>query len=273
MQVFRTALGRLATAAVLGGLLAGCAGVAITGAPDVNRTSFGDKKRYAVVTIASHKEFTGERALFDAFRSADNVAGANSQPIIDKLAPRIVGTLGHSTQFTLLPESRVLGNRAYKAAQEDPRMTKVAMFTSEFNVAQGYRYFSEPQKYGRLAQDLGVDGVIAVQVHFGISSGTAGTSIRGIPLGRKTYSATATAAAVAYNQKGEVVWKDTTTKEADPDDTRAIIMIDSSAFTGADFQRLQPSAVEIGAKAVEVLLARFEDTMAGKSVDRLQFAK
>ncbi|GAC1529658.1 MAG: hypothetical protein NVS2B4_08110 [Ramlibacter sp.] len=85
--------GRVAFLAALSGLLAGCAGAAITGATDVDKASFGEKKRFAVVTIASNKEFSGERALFDTFRSADNVAGANSQPIIDKLASRIVGTL------------------------------------------------------------------------------------------------------------------------------------------------------------------------------------
>ncbi|GAC1529663.1 MAG: hypothetical protein NVS2B4_08120 [Ramlibacter sp.] len=152
-------------------------------------------------------------------------------------------------------------------------MVKVAFISSDLNVAHGYRYFSEPQKYARLAQDLGVDGVIAVQVHFGVSASGMGTVIKGISLGRKTYSASATASAIAYNQKGEVVWKDTTSKKADPDDTKAIVVLDTSAFTGADFQKMQPSAVEIGAKAVDILLARFEDTMAGRSVNRLQSVK
>ena len=272
MHPKRTTLRHLAILALLPALLAGC-GTNITGAADVDKSAFAEKKRFAVVTIASHKDFVGERGILDTFKNSENVPGANSQPIIDKLAPRIIGTLGHSTRFTLVPESRVLPNRAYRAEQEDPRMVKVAFLSTELNVAHGYRYFSEPQKYARLARELGVDGVIAVQVHFSISAGTMGMAIKGISLGRKTYSASATASAVAYNQKGDVVWKDSTTKEADPDDTRALVMLDTSAFTGADFQKLQPSAVDIGAKAVEVLLARFEDTMAGRSVDRMQFLK
>jgi hypothetical protein len=36
---------------------------------------------------------------------------------------------------------------------------------------------------------------------------------------------------------------------------------------------MQPSAIEMGGKAVEVLLARFDDTMAGRQVERVQSVK
>jgi hypothetical protein len=81
------------------------------------------------------------------------------------------------------------------------------------------------------------------------------------------------ASAVAYNQKGEVVWKDSTQKEADPADTKAVVILDTSVFTGADFFKLQPSAVEIGGQAVDVLLSRLDDSLAGRSVDRVQWTK
>ena len=184
-----------------------------------------------------------------------------------------MSTLGQTRNFILVPESRVLGNRAYKMAAEDPRQQGAAIFTVDMNVAQGYRYFSEPQKYAKLAQDLGVDGVIAVYVHFGVSATNMGGAIKGIALGAKRYSTTASASAIAYNQKGEVVWKDQTHKEADPEDTRAVVVLDTSMFTGADFVKLQPSAVEIGGKAVEVLISRLDDTIAGRSVDRVQWTK
>lgn len=260
---------RIAILALAAGALAGC-GTVITGATDVDKSAFGEKKKFAIVTIASMKTFSGERSLFDAFKSADDVAGANTQAMIDKLAPRIVGTLGHSTQYSLVPENRVLSHRAYRAASEDARVVKVAMFSSDMNVAHGYRYFAEPQKYARLAQELGVDGVIAVQVNFGVSAGAGALGLSGLAFGRKTYSASAAASAVAYNRKGEVVWKDTTVKEAEPGDTRAIVVIDTSGFTGADLVKLQPSAIEMGARAIEVLLARFDDTMAGRPVERIQ---
>ena len=264
---------RLGAAALLAALLAGCAAPVITGGADVEKTAFGERKRFAIVTIASNRNFSGERALLDTFKSPDNVPGANSQPIIDRLSPRIVSTLGQTRNFLLVPEARVLGNRAYKTAAEDPRQQGAAIFSIDLNVAQGYRYFSEPQKYAKLAQDLGVDGVIAVYVHFSVSALDMGGNIRGIALGAKRYSTSASASAIAYNQKGEVIWKDTTHKEADPADTRAVVVLDTSMFTGADFLKLQPSAVEIGGKAIEVLLARLDDTIAGRPVDRVQWTK
>ena len=264
---------RLGAAALLAALLAGCAAPVITGGADVEKTAFGERKRFAIVTIASNRNFSGERALLDTFKSPDNVPGANSQPIIDRLSPRIVSALGQTRNFLLVPEARVLGNRAYKTAAEDPRQQGAAIFSIDLNVAQGYRYFSEPQKYAKLAQDLGVDGVIAVYVHFSVSALDMGGNIRGIALGAKRYSTSASASAIAYNQKGEVIWKDTTHKEADPADTRAVVVLDTSMFTGADFLKLQPSAVEIGGKAIEVLLARLDDTIAGRPVDRVQWTK
>ena len=272
MSIIHSIPRRLAVLALAIGALAGC-GTVVTGATDVDKAAFGQKKRFAIVTIASLKNFSGERSIFQAFKNPDDIEGANTQPMIDKLAPRIVAALGHSSQFALVPEGRVLSHRAYRATAEDPKSVRVAMFTADMNVAHGYRYFSEPQKYATLAQELGVDGVIAVQVHFNVSAGDMGMGIRGMSFGRKTYSASATASAVAYNQKGEIVWKDTTTKEAEPGDARAIVVVDTTGFTGSDFVKMQPSAIEMGAKAVEVLLARFDDTMAGRQVDRVQSVK
>lgn len=271
MRTYRTCY--LFLALILGYLVSGCAPMAITGAPDLDKTAFGAKKKFAVVSIASMKTFQGERSIADTFKSADSVAGANTQPLINKLNSRIINTLAKSGQFTLVPESRVLTNRAYRGAAEDARTVKVLFMSEDMNVANNYRYFSEPQKFAKLAQDLGVDGVIGITVNFGISTGGGRFSINGLSLGKKSYSATATISAVAYNQKGEVIWKDSTIKEADPDDSKAIIIIDTSAFTGADFEKMHPSAVEIGGKAVDVLLARFDDTMAGKKVDRVQSVK
>lgn len=253
--------------------VAGCAPMAVTGAPDLDKTAFGAKKKFAVVSIAALKTFQGERALGDGFKSADDVPGANTQPLIDKLEPKIIHALSHSGHFYLLPESRVLHSRAYKQITEDEKVTKVLFITADMNVARNYKYISDPQKYAKLAKDLGVDGVIGITMNFGISSGGSRFGINGLNFGKKTYSATAGISAVAYNQNGEIVWKDSTIKEAEPDDSKAIIVIDTGAFTGADFEKMQPSAVVIGGKAVDVLLARFDDALAGKTVESVQSMK
>jgi hypothetical protein len=265
--------GKLLIATLLGWLLAGCAPMAITGAPDVNKAAFGAKKRFAVVSIASLKTFQGERSMADTFKSADQVAGANTQPLLNKLQPKIIKALDKAPQFTLVPESRVLTHRAYRSLAEDERSMKVLFITADMNVAHNYRYFSEPQKYAKLAKDLGVDGVIGVTVTFSIRSGGGGVNINGLSFGKKSYSAVATVGAVAYNQQGEVIWKDSAVREAEPGDSKAVIVIDTTAFTGADFEKFHPSAVEIGAKAVDMLMARFDDTMAGKEVSSFQSYK
>lgn len=263
----------LILAIVFGLSLAGCATRVITGATDVDRTAFGAKKRFALVSVASHKTFQGEKGLTQLFKDTDNIAGANTQPLINSLRPKIVSALGASKNFMLLPVSRVLTTSSYKNLTDDPRVVKVLVFTTEINVANNYKYVSDAEKFAKLARDLKVDGVIGITVNFPVSAGSGGLGIYGLSFGRKSYSAMAMASAIAYNANGDVIWKDSTTKEAEPGDTKAIIAVDTTGFTGTDFEKLHPSAVEIGGKAVDVLLARFDDTMAGKTVDRIQSVK
>lgn len=141
------------------------------------------------------------------------------------------------------------------------------------NAANRYKYISDEKKFAKLAKDLGVDGVIGITMNFSVSSGGGSVNVMGLSLGKKNYSAIATISAVAYNKNGTVVWKDSTMKEAEPGDTKAIILIDTSNMTDTNFETLHPSAIEIGGKAVDVLLARFDDTMAGKETSMFQSVK
>lgn len=52
----------LALTIIIGLLLSGCAQMTLTGAADVDKKSFGAKKKFAVVSIASLKTFRGNRA-------------------------------------------------------------------------------------------------------------------------------------------------------------------------------------------------------------------
>lgn len=271
MRTFRVY--SLAFTIVIGLLLSGCAQMLITGAADVDKKSFGAKKKFAVVSIASFKTFRGEQGLGQMFTSNDAIPGMNTQPIINKLDPKIMRTLGNSRHFTLMPENTVLTSKAYKSFTEDERVMKVLFMSETMNVANNYKYVSDEKKYAKLARDLGVDGVIGITMNFMITTGGGKLNVMGLSLGKKSYSATASISAVAYNKNGEVVWKDSTMKEAEPDDTKAIILIDTSNITDTNFEKLHPSAVEIGGKAVDVLLARFNDTMAGKEVSSFQSVK
>jgi len=271
MRIFRTY--KLALIAIIGLLLSGCAQIAVTGSADVDKAAFGARKKFAVVSIASIKNFKGDQGLGQMFTKNKNIPGMNTQPVINKLDQKIIHTLSSSKYITLLPEHKVLSSRAYRHTAEDDRTMKVLFMTETMDVANHYKYFSDKEKYARLARELHVDGVIGITMTFIISSGKGYVSVMGLSLGKKSYSAEASITAIAYNKKGEVIWKDSTLKEAEPGDTKAIVLIDTTDITDTDFVKFHPSAVDIGGKAVDVLLARFDDTMAGKKTSMFQSVK
>lgn len=207
------------------------------------------------------------------FKSADAIPGANTQPVINKLNPKIIRSLGSTKHFTLMPENTVLTSKTYKTLDEDEKVTYELFMSDKINVANKYKYVSDEQTYAELAKDLDVDGVIGITMHYAISPGKRGVSRMGLSLGKQSYSVMASISVVAYNRNRVVIWKDSTIVWADPDDTKAIILIDTSVMTSADFAKLHPSALEIGEKAVDVLLARFDNMMAGNKVSRMQRIK
>ena len=259
--------------AIIGLMVSGCAQMSITGSADVDKKAFGAKKKFAVVSIASLKTFRGEQGLGQMFTNNDNIPGMNTQPIINQLDQKIIRTLGSSKYFILLPEHTVLTSRAYRNTAEDERVMKVLFISDTMNPANHYKYISDEKKFAKLARDLGVDGVIGITMSFTISEGGGKFYLGPLSLGKKSYSAMASISAIAYNKKGEIIWKDSTTKEAEPGDTKAIVLIDTSSMTDTNFEKLHPGAIEIGGKAVDVLLARFDDTMAGKETSMFQSVK
>jgi hypothetical protein len=271
MQTYRVY--GLALTIIIGLLVSGCAPMTITGSADVDKKSFGAKKKFAVVSIASMKTFRGEQGMGQMFTNNDNIPGMITQPIINKLDAKIIHSLGGSKYFSLVPENTVLTSKAYKNLAEDDKVMKLLFMSETMNVANNYKYVSDEKMFAQLVKDLGVDGVIGITMNFTVSSGGGKLSVMGLSLGKKSYSATAAITAIAYNKKGEVIWKDSTIKEADPEDTKAIVLIDSSSMNDTNFEKLHPSAIEIGGKAVEVLLARLDDTMAGRDVSSFQSVK
>jgi hypothetical protein len=253
--------------------MSGCAPVAITGKVKAQQDAFGAKKELAVVTIASVKELHGEKGVTQLFKKTDDIPGANTQPILDQLRPEIIKTLRKSKHFNLVPESRVLNSKAYKRAAEDERRQKVLYKNIDLNVAKNYKYFSEPEKLAQLAKDLKVDGVITIVMNFSISSGKSWLSVAGVTVGKKEYSVVASISALTYDREGELIWKDTAIKQAEPGDKKAIVLLDLTDLTKTNFEKLHPSAVTIGGEAVNVLLARFNDSVEGRRVSRFQRLK
>lgn len=254
-------------------VVSGCAPTAITGRAKVQQDSFGGKKKFAVVTIAATKKFYGEKGLTQMFKKTENIKGGDTQPIIDELSPKVIKTLSQSEHFKLVPESRVLKSKAYRELEEDERVQKVLFMSQPINTAKGYKYISDPEKLAKLANELKVDGVITILMSFSIQSGKTFITVAGVSAGKKSYSSVASVNAIAYDRNGKVIWKDSTVKEAEPGDKKAIVLLDVTDITNTRFEKLHPSAVRMGEKAVGVLLARFTSTMEGKKVSFIQRMK
>lgn len=252
-------------------MFSGCAQMSITGSADVDKKAFGAKKRFAVVSISSMKTFQGEQSISQQFTNNDKIAGTNTQPILNKLSPKIIKALDKSRHFALVPEETVFASKAYKNIAEDDKSFKILFVPVSMNTANNYKYLSltDEKKLTKLAKDLGVDGVIGIQMNFSIVS--SGWHVAGF--GKKSYSSTVGITAIAFNKDGMVIWKDSTMKEAEPGDTKSIILINPNTFNDTNFEQFHPSAVEIGSKAIDVLLARFDDTMAGKETSMFQSVK
>ncbi len=266
-------LSTLFLTAVMALSLGACAPMVITGGADVQKTAFGPKKRFAVVSIASTKTITAEKGITQLFKKTDEIPGADTQPLINALKPKVIKSLSRDKNITLVSERKVLNSRAYKKMNEDERKFQVLFASDEINVAKHYKYFSNPEKYAQLARELKVDGVIGITMGFAITSDKAGLSVNGLSFGRKAYRPVATITAVAYDRNGELIWKDSTVKQAEPGDTKAIFLFDFSDMTATNYEKMHPKAIEIGGEAVEVLLSRLDDTLSGKGTSSIQSMK
>ncbi|MEE9543172.1 MAG: hypothetical protein V3V95_05265 [Thermodesulfobacteriota bacterium] len=245
----------------------------ITGKTKTDKKAFGAQKRYAVVTIASIKDFYGEKGLSQTFKKRDDIPGTNTQPLIDKLSAEVIKTFKGSEHFTLVPESEVLNSKAYKNAKEDDREKKILLFKAKINTAKKYKYFSDPEKLAQLAKDLKVDGVITILINFSITTGKTWISVAGLSVGKKEYSVMTTVGTLAYNQKGKRVLKDTTVRQAEPGDKKAIILIDLTDVTKTDFKKFHPSALTIGTRAIGDMHTRVTNSIEGKRASMFQRVK
>lgn len=267
------AVGKAVLALVAVFSVSGCATVSITGSADVDKAAFASGKKYAIVSVASIKTFQGEKGMVNMFKSMEDIPGTNTQPIVDKFSYKAANVLAKSRHFTLVPERTLLSSKAYKNLVEDEKVMKVMFMSLDMNKSSNYKYISDEKKYAQLAKELGVDGVIGLTLNFTVVTGKGSLNINGISFGKKSYSAMTSVSVVAYDKNGKTVWKDSTVKEAEPGDSKAIIVFDTSDITGASFEKFHPSALEMAEKGMETLYARLDETMAGKSASMFQSVK
>jgi hypothetical protein len=255
--------------------------MAITGRADVDQQSFTKEKKYALVTISAAKKFSGEKGLFQMFKDNENIKGINTQPVVDELVPVIRRKLAQTGYFTSVPMKTIVNSPSYQLLAEDEKVRSAGIFSTELNVGDGYKYLADEQKLSRLARDLYVDGVICVNMAFSVVAmksalGLAASNLLGgLPLsvGEKEYASSVAMSLTAYDTAGNLIWEDSTVKQAEPGDEKAIVLMDLSDLTDTNFEKMHPSAVLIGSYATDILIERFQSTMEGKKTSIFQKTK
>ncbi len=260
--------------------VSGCS-MAMTGRAKVDQEAFKKEEKYALVTIAATKEFSGEQGFFQMFKDNEDVQGIDTQPVIDELVPVVRAKLAQTGYFTSVPMRVIVNSDPYKQLDEDEKISKMGLFKTDLNVARGYKYLADKKKLASLAKELNVDGVICVNMGFSVVamksslSAAASSLMGGIPLtvGEKEYASNVTVSLVAYDADGNLLWEDTSIKQAEPGDEKAIVLLDISDLTETNFEKMHPSAVLVAGYAVDVLVKRFQDTMEGKKTSIFQQIK
>jgi hypothetical protein len=233
------------------------------------------------VTISAAKEFSGEKGFFQMFEDDENIRGINTQPVVDDLVPVIRKKLAQTGYFTSVPMKKIVNSSSYKLLEEDEKVQSAGIFSTELNVGNGYKYLADEQKLSQLARDLEVDGVICVNMAFSVVamksslSLAASNSLGGLPLsvGEKEYASSVSMTLTAYDADGNMIWEDSTAKQAEPGDEKAIVLMDLSDLTDTNFEKMHPSAVLIGSYATDILVERFQSTMEGEKTSIFQKTK
>ncbi len=236
-------------------MVMGCAIIISPGAK-IDADSFGKTKKCAIVTIMGTKKLNAQKGFLQLFMK---VPEQNTQPILDKLRPEVIKAFRKSKYLKVKSEKRVLNSKAYRNLKADEPVQKILFMDIELNTAKGYKFISDPQKLARLAKDLNVDGVIVVGMNFSVSSGIAG----GFGIGVKRFKVVTAVSAMAYDSKGNLVWKDAVHKSSELADSQLAVLAD---VRSVDFHKLKPYAFKAGKEGLNVLVDRLDDGLEGKRV-------
>lgn len=217
--------------------LAGCAGSSGPFEP----TAFGPDRTYAIVSVHAHRQILGDSpetltGMFGALASDDAGYLAESNPVLQESAPKIVDEFGRADSYHLMPARQVLSHPAYNAMRSDTQPDRRV-------VADGYKYFENQARLGQLATDMGVDGVAVVGIRYGFKFD--GMNFAGLVASGNTVPEI-TMDVTFYDRAGRVVWQD---------DIYFVASDGPPAAHGdsADFDLLHPYLVEAGKRTAESL--------------------
>ena len=225
-------------------------GCLITPPTVVKKEAFDGKKRYALLTVMAPDTISkmGERnntSLAGLIKSASAESGYSndSAQIFEKSYPVAIKLLDRSPHFTLFSGHPLHTNATYKRLKgnEPP-----SFLGYTFNLAKGYKYFSDEKEYAEIINSLGVDGAISLSISYMFAN--SGFNLGLIEAGKQRAVVTITANAIDRN--GKVVWRDTVQQTSE--DYIGIIA------GSANFKELEPLFEEAVTTGMKKVMENFE---------------
>ncbi len=213
--------------------------------------AFGKKKRFAVVTIVSSPKISGNSgnsSITGMVKAVGKKSGysADANKIFKASVPIVMRELKKSRHFTLVPESKIIRSKRYKALEGDPPK----ILWAKMLVAKGYKYFGKA-KFKNMAKELRVDGAINVSLNYGY--GFSGVNIAGA-VSAGYHKAQVLLTINAVDRDGNIVWRETVNITSD----KKLPAIGESV----NFTKLRPLLMQATRKAAKELVKRLDKNMA-----------
>ena len=227
----------------------------------VKPEAFGTKKKLAIVSIAGPTHFNaGSKTTKEFFTGYDE--SNNTQPILDKMKVGVWKALKQSKHFKLANPKQVRNSKVYKEIEADKPVFRVGIFSTDMNTAKDYKYFSEKEKFSKLANGLGVDGVIQITIFLS----TRDTKIYAVGLGAKKTRVHAVVSLVAYNRNGNVIWQDSIEHISEDGLSKAMILVDTGNI---NYAKLIPLAEKVAQEGITKIVENLNNKMrSGNSLQQ-----
>lgn len=171
--------------------------------------TFSPTKRFAVVSIVTSEEIqAGSQqgaslsGLIKAAASSESGFSAKADALFQKTAPLVEKTFAGQKAIPLMPPAKVKANPAYVAAKGDEPAHKLAWMNMKLIVAPGYKYFGSEETLADIARQINVDGVIMVNVMYGVAENKVGT----LGMAAGTHRAMTTIMVSAIGRDGQKLW-------------------------------------------------------------------
>ena len=198
--------------------------------------AFGADKVFGIVSITAEPYISkvgGDTSISGALSALSSDKGylENSQKVLEKSVPAVVGHLSKTTNYLLLPPNNIVTQSDYLTIRE----TTNNAFNKK-NIARGYRKISDKKGLALSAQSLGLDAAMHVNISYGYTQDS--TNVAGLVQYGKYY-ATVKVDVMAVDESGKVVWK-----ESQASVSSRPVEASTSVGDTANFTRLEPHLLQ-----------------------------